>query len=123
MTAIDLETTDAAALAQRLRRGEVSAVEVTRAYLERIAGLDTDLGAYITVSAAEALRDAARADALPPAERAARPLHGVPYAAKDLFHTAGIRTTGGSRVLDMFVPRDDMSAVELMRVGGAILCG
>jgi aspartyl-tRNA(Asn)/glutamyl-tRNA(Gln) amidotransferase subunit A len=123
VTAIDLEATDATALAQRLRGREVSAVEVTRAYLERIAALDPDLGAYITVSADEALREAGRADALPPAERATRPLHGVPYAAKDLFHTAGIRTTGGSRALESFVPGDDATAVSRLRDAGAILLG
>jgi aspartyl-tRNA(Asn)/glutamyl-tRNA(Gln) amidotransferase subunit A len=119
----ELETTTTAELATRLRRGELSAVEVTGAYLGRIAALDPELGAYITVCADEAMRDAARADAVPPAERATRPLHGVPYAAKDLFHTAGIRTTGGSRALEEFVPREDATVITRLRAAGAILLG
>jgi aspartyl-tRNA(Asn)/glutamyl-tRNA(Gln) amidotransferase subunit A len=119
----ELETTSARDLAAQLRRGERSAVEVTRAYLARIGALDGELGAYITVCADEAMRDAGRADALPPAERVSRPLHGVPYAAKDRFHTAGIRTTGGSRALEEFVPREDATVVARLRAAGAVLLG
>ena len=123
MNDAELETTSARDLAMQLRRGERSAVEVTRAYLARIAALDGELGAYITVCADDAMRDAARADALPAAQRASRPLHGVPYAAKDLFHTAGVRTTGGSRALDGFVPAADATVVARLRAAGAILLG
>ena len=120
---LDLERASASGLARSLRAGDLSAVEVTRAYLDRITALDPRLCAYITVIADAALREAAAADALGPAERAARPLHGVPYAAKDVFDTAGTPTTAGSLAYQGRVPARDAAAVARLRAAGAILLG
>jgi aspartyl-tRNA(Asn)/glutamyl-tRNA(Gln) amidotransferase subunit A len=122
-TALDLERTSAGELAHLLQAGELSSVEVTRAYLERIGSLDPTLHSFITVTADRALEEAAHADRLPREARAARPLHGVPYAVKDLFDTAGFRTTAGSRVFGDRVARADAAAVARLAEAGAVLLG
>lgn len=112
-----------AELARRLASREVSPVEVVQAHLDRIAAHDAALGSYLTVcgdSALEAARDAERARM---AGAAAGPLHGVPVALKDLFDTAGVRTTGGSRILAERVPEADATAVRRLRDAGAIVLG
>jgi aspartyl-tRNA(Asn)/glutamyl-tRNA(Gln) amidotransferase subunit A len=105
-----------------LRRGALSARELTQAYLERIAALDGLLHAYITVTAEEALEQARRAD-----ERRAHgedaPLLGIPLAIKDVICTRGVRTTCGSRILENFVPPYDATVVVRLRQAGAVLLG
>jgi aspartyl-tRNA(Asn)/glutamyl-tRNA(Gln) amidotransferase subunit A len=112
-----------AELAPRLASRELSPVEVTEAYLDRIARVDPDVHAYVLVTA-----DRARADA-EAAEREIRggtvrgPLHGVPVALKDLFDTAGIATTGCSRAYLDRVPSDDAFTVARLREAGSVLLG
>jgi len=105
-----------------LRRGALSARELTQAYLERIAALDGLLHAYITVTAESALEQARRAD-----ERRAHgedaPLLGIPLAIKDVICTRGVRTTCGSRILENFVPPYDATVVVRLRQAGAVLLG
>jgi aspartyl-tRNA(Asn)/glutamyl-tRNA(Gln) amidotransferase subunit A len=107
---------------EQLRQGAISAVELTRAHLERIAALDGRLHAYITVTAEMALAQARQAD-----ERRARgedaPLLGIPVAIKDVICTRDVRTTCGSRILENFVPPYDATAVRRLREAGAILLG
>lgn len=115
----DLTLSDAAAL---VRARRVSPVELTRAMLARIERLDSQLISYITVTAEAALAAAEQA------ERAARagderPLLGVPLALKDLFDTAGVRTTGGAKILAERVPERDATAVARLRRAGAVLLG
>ena len=112
-----------AALADRLRRRELSPVEVTRAYLDRIAMLDPQLTAFITVTAEQALADAAAAEREIAGGGYRGPLHGVPLAIKDLFHTAGVRTTAGSKILADFVPAEDATVVARLRAAGALSLG
>src|SRR5262249_15636875 len=112
-----------ATLAARLQRRELSPVEVTRVYLDRIAALDPQLRAYITVTGEQALADAAAAERAIAAGRYRGPLHGVPLAIKALFYTAGVRTTGGSRILADFVPTEDATAVARLRAAGVIFLG
>ncbi|MCS7259712.1 MAG: Asp-tRNA(Asn)/Glu-tRNA(Gln) amidotransferase subunit GatA [Anaerolineae bacterium] len=105
-----------------LRKRALSALELTRAHLERIAALDGQLHAYITVTAEMALEQARQAD-----ERRARgedaPLLGIPLAIKDVICTCGVRTTCGSRILENFVPPYDATAVARLREAGAVLLG
>jgi len=102
---------------------EVSPVEVVRAFLERVAVLDGTLKSFITVGADAALAAARGAEAELVAGRAAGPLHGVPYAPKDLYNTKGVRTTGGSKILADFVPAEDATVVSRLRAAGAIVLG
>jgi aspartyl-tRNA(Asn)/glutamyl-tRNA(Gln) amidotransferase subunit A len=113
----------AARQAALVRDREVSPGELVRLYLDRIERLDRRLRAYITVCA-EAALDAARAAEARMARREARgPLDGVPFAVKDQFDTAGIRTTVGSRLLERRVPRQDATVVRRLVGAGAILLG
>src|SRR5919201_4544249 len=104
MNKADLPFLSATALGELIRQREVSPVEATEAYLERIDAVDGTLHSYITVCRDEALRDAREAEqALARGDRRG-PLHGIPFAVKDQFWTKGIRTTGGSRILADFIP-------------------
>ncbi|MBI1737053.1 MAG: amidase [Candidatus Rokubacteria bacterium] len=110
-------------LARMIATKEVSAVEVVRAHLDRITTLDGTLRAFITITADEAL-DAARAaeQALARGD-AVGALHGVPIGLKDLCDTAGVRTTGGSRILADNVPATDATVVARLKAAGAIVLG
>ncbi|MCS6951940.1 MAG: amidase [Bryobacterales bacterium] len=105
-----------------LRAGRVSAVELTRAALDRIRKL-THLNAFITVLEEQALQQARARD-----EELARghdrgPLHGIPVAVKDNFCTKGIRTTCGSKIFAQHVPDRDAAVVERLQAAGAVLVG
>jgi len=101
----------------------VSPVEVTRVHLERIAAHDPGLKSYITICADGALAAAREAESALMGGRPLGPLHGVPYALKDLYDTAGIRTTGGSKILADRVPAADATVVRRLAEAGAILLG
>ncbi|MGC8878814.1 MAG: Asp-tRNA(Asn)/Glu-tRNA(Gln) amidotransferase subunit GatA [Anaerolineae bacterium] len=105
-----------------LRQRALSASELTRAHLERIAALDGRLHAYITVTAEMALAQARQAD-----ERRAHgdeaALLGIPVAIKDVICTRDVRTTCGSRILENFVPPYDATVVTRLREAGAVLLG
>jgi aspartyl-tRNA(Asn)/glutamyl-tRNA(Gln) amidotransferase subunit A len=102
---------------------QVSPVEVVRAHLERIAALDGTLRAFITVCADAALESARAAEAALMSGQAVGPLHGVPWAPKDLYSTKGVRTTGGSKILSESVPAADATVVARLAKAGAILLG
>ncbi|HEX2570328.1 MAG TPA: Asp-tRNA(Asn)/Glu-tRNA(Gln) amidotransferase subunit GatA [Polyangia bacterium] len=113
----------AADIARAVAAREVSALEVTRAHLARIAAIDGRLGAYLLVDEEGALAQAAAVD-----ERVARgeppgPLAGVPVGLKDLFVTRGLTTTAGSRILADWVPPYDGTAVARLRQAGAVILG
>jgi aspartyl-tRNA(Asn)/glutamyl-tRNA(Gln) amidotransferase subunit A len=110
-------------LARLIATKEVSPVEIVRAHLDRIAALDGGLHAFITVTADAALAAARAAEGELAAGRSLGPLHGVPFALKDLFDTAGVRTTGGSKILADRVPTADSTVARRLRAGGAILLG
>jgi len=110
------------ALIARLDAGDITSVEATRHYLECIARLDYQLNAFITVLHDDALVQAADADRRRASgERGA--LLGVPIAIKDLFATADIRTTAGSRMLADNVPDADATVVRTLHDAGAVLLG
>jgi len=123
VTPEDLAYLPAARAAALIRQRKLSAVDLVEAYLDRIAAVDGTLRAYITTcgdAALEAARERERALA---SGAAPGPLHGVPVAVKDQFHTRGIPTTAGSRLLRDFVPADDATVVERLARAGAILLG
>src|SRR5438874_81989 len=85
--------------AERLRRRDFSAVELTQAVLARTEAVEPRVHAYITLLADEARAAAAAADGEIAAGRYRGPLHGIPVGLKDNFYTRGVRTTGGAKVL------------------------
>jgi aspartyl-tRNA(Asn)/glutamyl-tRNA(Gln) amidotransferase subunit A len=110
-------------LARLIATKAVSPVEVVRVHLDRIAGLDGDLRAYITVCADAAMEAARAAEAALMSGGPVGPLHGVPYALKDLYDTAGVRTTGGSRIFAERVPAADATVARRLTQAGGILLG
>ena len=110
-------------LAPRLRRREISPVEVTQGCLARIEKLNPPLNAFITLIAESALAEASRAEAeiLRGDWRGA--LHGVPVALKDLIDTAGVRTTAASALYEDRVPDHDAEVVRRLRQAGAVILG
>ena len=107
---------------ERLRKREISSVELTRAYLKNIEALDPTINAFITVTAERALADAQRAD-LARANGINRPLLGVPLAIKDVLSTTGIETTCGSRILSGYVPVYTATAVQRLEEAGMVMLG
>ncbi|HEX5419043.1 MAG TPA: Asp-tRNA(Asn)/Glu-tRNA(Gln) amidotransferase subunit GatA [Gammaproteobacteria bacterium] len=111
-----------AQLADDLRARRVSSVELTRHFLRRIASLGTQLNAFVTVTADEALAQAAAADARF-ADGSAGPLTGLPLVHKDIFCTAGVKTSCGSKMLDNFVSPYDAAVVERLKRAGCVMLG
>lgn len=109
-------------IATRIRERELSAEETVRACLERIERLEPQLGAFITVTSDAAL-DAARSADRAIATGASGRLFGVPIAVKDLFDTAGVRTTAGSKIFADRVPSEDAEVVRRLVENGAIVIG
>ncbi|NOG69669.1 Asp-tRNA(Asn)/Glu-tRNA(Gln) amidotransferase subunit GatA [Roseicella sp. DB1501] len=107
---------------EALNEGLVSSVELTRAHLEAIEALNPRLNAYVTVSAEQALAQAKASDERR-AEGIAGPLEGIPLAIKDLFCTAGTRTTAGSRILGNFVPPYESTVSGNLLRDGAVFLG
>jgi aspartyl-tRNA(Asn)/glutamyl-tRNA(Gln) amidotransferase subunit A len=114
---------DVVGLAARLRARELSPVEVTDAYLDRIAATEKRLCAYITVTAELARATALAAEREIAAGRWRGTFHGVPIALKDLCCTRGILTTSGSKVLADHVPDHDATVWTRLAAAGAILLG
>jgi aspartyl-tRNA(Asn)/glutamyl-tRNA(Gln) amidotransferase subunit A len=119
----DIPFLSAAALGELIREQEISPVEATAAYLDRIDAMDSQLHSYITVCHDAAMQAARAAEQAIAHGQWRGPLHGVPYAVKDQFWTKGIRTTGGSRLLADFVPGDDATVVARLNAAGAVLLG
>lgn len=107
---------------EKLNNREISSVELTRAYLDRIEKYGTDLNCYITTTPKRALADAAASDARR-AAGTALPLDGIPIAMKDLFATRGIRTTAASRMLENFVPEYESTVSQKFIDAGTVLLG
>jgi aspartyl-tRNA(Asn)/glutamyl-tRNA(Gln) amidotransferase subunit A len=102
---------------------ELSSSEVTHAALTRLERLEPKLNAFITVCSEQAFADAKKADEEIGRGRYLGPLHGVPITIKDMFETAGVRTTGGSKILQDWVPQTDSTLVERLNAAGAIILG
>ena len=112
----------AAELSKKLDNGEVSSVELTRSYLDRIKKYNEELNAYITVCEESALAQAKAADEKR-ANNDSSPLLGVPLAHKDIFCTNGVTTTCGSRMLHNFIAPYDATVVQKFNDTGAVMLG
>ena len=111
-----------AELVRGLAAKRYSSVELTRAYLDRVAAAQPELNAFITVTGEAALAAAARADEARAAGRGG-PLTGVPLAHKDIFCTEGVLTTCGSKMLANFVSPYDATVVAGLRQAGTVMLG
>ncbi len=109
--------------AAALRRKAVSSAELTADALAAIGRLQPKLNAFITVCEEQAVAAATAADEELARGRDRGPLHGVPIAVKDVFSTAGARTTAGSKVFADNVPDRDAAVVERLRAAGAVIAG
>ncbi|OFW60653.1 MAG: aspartyl/glutamyl-tRNA amidotransferase subunit A [Actinobacteria bacterium RBG_16_64_13] len=118
---MDVTTLTAHRCRELLAAGEVSAVELTRAYLDRIAATDGAVQAYLAVDAAGAVAAAAAVDAKPRGERL--PWEGVPIGLKDVLCVKGMETTCGSRILKGYIPPYDATVIAKLRDAGLIFLG
>ncbi|MSQ06028.1 MAG: Asp-tRNA(Asn)/Glu-tRNA(Gln) amidotransferase GatCAB subunit A [Dehalococcoidia bacterium] len=122
MDTLELCYLSAAELSRGVRDRKLSPVEIVDAHLARIEATEPVLNSFITLLPEQARAAARRAEAEIQAGRRRGPLHGIPVGLKDLFNTAGVRTTSGSRLLDTFIPKEDCTvAARLQRAGGILL--
>ena len=110
-------------LARNIRQRNVSSLEVTQNFFERIDRLDSQLNSYLTLCHDQALADARTADEAVQQGSMLGPLHGVPISIKDLELTNGVRTTMGSAMFRDRVPDMDSIVVERVKASGAIILG
>ena len=119
----DIPFLTASQLSKLIETKEVSPVEATEAYLDRIQEVDSKLNSYITINGEQALEAAHQAETQIAQGEYLGPLHGVPVAVKDQFNTAGILTTGGSSILQDNIPTDDATVITNLKKAGAVLLG
>jgi aspartyl-tRNA(Asn)/glutamyl-tRNA(Gln) amidotransferase subunit A len=121
---MNLEQPDAVAIAAAVREGKVSAVEVAKAALQRIAARDSELNCFTTVTAETALADAERIDREIAQGKNPGSLAGVPFAVKNLFDIAGLTTLAGAKINAENPPAtEDATAVARLKQAGAVLVG
>ncbi len=119
----DIPFLTTAELSDLIRRREVSPVEATSAYLDRIDSLNFKFNSYLTVCRNEAMAAAGEAERAIAGGEYLGPMHGIPVAVKDQIWTKGIRTTVGSRLMADFFPDEDATAIANLKSAGAILLG
>ncbi|HEX3923949.1 MAG TPA: Asp-tRNA(Asn)/Glu-tRNA(Gln) amidotransferase subunit GatA [Streptosporangiaceae bacterium] len=119
----DLTGMTAAELAAAIAAGETSAVDVTRAHLDRIGAVDERVRAFLHVAPDAALAAAAEVDSKRRAGEVLGPLAGVPLALKDVFTTADMPTTCGSRILEGWRPPYDATITKRLRQAGIVILG
>jgi aspartyl-tRNA(Asn)/glutamyl-tRNA(Gln) amidotransferase subunit A len=110
-------------LSEMLDQRQVSSVELTRAFLDRIVEMNPKINAYVTVADELALAQAADADAAIAKGERREPLHGLPISIKDLAITEGLRTTRGSKAFEHWIPDADDFVSERVRAAGAVFLG
>src|SRR5713226_3685530 len=109
--------------ARLIEKRELSPVELVDSRLDRIARLDGRLNSFIRLLAEEARRYAVDAEAEIAAGKYRGALHGIPIGLKDIYETAGVATTGHSKVMQDHVPKADAFSVERLRAAGAVVMG
>ncbi len=119
----DLACLSIAESARLIGEGAVSPVDLVRASIERIEKVDHLVHAFITLTADRALAEARQAETEIRQGRHRGPLHGIPIGLKDVYYTAGVRTTGHSKIAQDFVPDADAGAYARLKEAGAILLG
>ena len=123
MAASEILFRPVAELAPLLKARKLSPVELVRAFLDRIEAVNPKVNAFLTVTGEQALEQARKAEKEIASGRYRGPLHGVPYAPKDLLATKGIRTTNGSKVTSDWIPDHESTVTARLNQAGAILIG
>ena len=119
----DIYYTSASELGERIRRRELSPVEVVEAHLARIEALEPRLNSFITLMADDARAAARQAESELERGEYRGPLHGIPLGIKDAYDTRGVRTTYGCEFFKDHVPEEDSTTVAKLRDAGAIALG
>ena len=120
---MDTQDLSIAEMGRQLRAGSITAEMLARDALARVAARDGALHAFVLVTEERALADARRADEERKSGRDRGPFHGIPYALKDIYDTAGIRTTCHSKLRLHNVPNEDSVAAARLRDAGGVLLG
>lgn len=123
MGATELHFLTVAEASRLLAARKISPVELTESCLQRIAALDDRLNSFVTVTADRARAEARAAETAIAAGGPRSRLHGIPYCLKDIYDTAGIRTTAMSKLLATNVPRNDAVVQSKLAEAGGILLG
>ncbi len=116
-----LLNSSAKTIARSIRSGDVSSVEVTQAFLDRISSVNPSINAAVQVVSERALAEAGRADDALATGTIIGPLHGVPFTAKDVFDTEGVVTAVGFSAQADHIPSQDAVAIARLRAAGGIL--
>ena len=106
-----------------IKNKQLSPVELTKITLKQIYEHEPKLHAFITVMEEEALAQAKQLETEMMNNHDRGPLHGIPIAVKDILQTKGVKTTGGSKIFESWIPDDDATAVQKLREAGAIIIG
>ena len=106
-----------------IRRKKLSPVELAQSLLARIDSLESEVKAWVTIPRSSFLKEARRFEQEAARGKFRGPLHGIPIGVKDIFYTAGVRTTGGSKIFEKFVPEFDSTAVARLKKAGALILG
>lgn len=120
---MELYQKTAAELSAMLKSGEISSVELTKDVLARTAQVDGEVGAYIRVTEAEALKTAEEIDRKRAAGEELSPLAGIPVAVKDNISTKGVNTTCASKMLENYVPFYNATVVDKLNEAGLVITG
>ena len=119
----DLAFLSISELSELIRTRKISPVEITQTILERIETLNPAVNAYITVTRDLAMKAAQEAESEIQRKKWRGPLHGVPIAVKDLFDTAGVKTTAASALFKDRIPDQDAEVIRKLKTAGAVLIG
>ena len=119
----DLHFMTIAEMATAIESKKISPVDLTEALLQRIESIDPQLNAFVTVTGDQALAAARQAEAEIAAGRYRGPMHGIPFALKDIYDTKGVLTAGGSRTAENRIPDEDATTTAKLLDAGGILLG
>jgi len=123
MNAFDLEGVTIDEIAPLIRKKQVSPLELTRRYLDRIKKLNPVLNAYLAMAEEGAVASARKAEREIVKGNYRGPLHGIPFSIKDNIAVKGVTTTAGSKILSDWVPDFDATVVERLKEAGAVILG
>jgi aspartyl-tRNA(Asn)/glutamyl-tRNA(Gln) amidotransferase subunit A len=123
MKALELAELTISEIAPLIRKKQISPLELTKSYLDRIKKLNPVLNAYLAITEEQAIAAARRAEREIAGGNYRGPLHGIPFSIKDNIATKGVTTTAGSKILSDWVPDFDATVVERLKEAGAIILG